>query len=697
MGRNGSIDASRARVTPEQRDRISKRNRALLEQELLSGRLDFESRPYEAHVQFSNVCNMSCIMCWDGDNPPAKKMSPELLERIGSQLGPDLAVITPHEASEPTVVSWEETVDMVKRYSIDLALTTNMQEFDEQKFDQVKSRLEMVVMSIDSHVPEVFEKIRLGAKADKVFRNASTIARLCQKYRIECIGQAVFMTENTPMMPETVAWFADMGVPFVSIVGLNDTNRRSWHLDAALHYSSEYIDWIKNRCVATAKEKKIRLAWFLSDYEMFDFREADAPGPKHSKAGNDAWDSQMRLRHPGYCRFAYNRLRVEVAGNVSPCGLDSQHELELGNLSEQDFDEIWNGPTAQDLRRAHYTWDYPSLCKTCRYVDLAPAMDALPFLDTVLWQQWRSRRPLVAPTLEVESPQHMYRATDPPTIRLAAAAGIDSFLFALSLGGQTQGIEMIELEAGGRSGAGLELEVPNSLWQRLHSNVGYWWTLFGVRNGGTAPVARSPEVRCMVRHAPIARIDGSRLKYPDEGHFAPIYLGGDRQVGWTERGKLPTRPPLAGIGGGQPAATPGPRFAKLRKAAAVDPATVKMTPEHYQELIGQIRAVVESALPAQASIVVASKGDLELLWFGGRPAWHFPCDDARDWAGFHPPNSDWAIGHLERMRDEGAEYLLLPATAHWWLSHYEQFAAHLRTRYPAIVEDIERCTIFDLR
>ena len=57
----------------------------------------------------------------------------------------------------------------------------------------------------------------------------------------------------------------------------------------ALHYSAEYIDWIKNRCVATADEKKIRIAWFLSDYEMFDFREADAPGSKESKASNDLW------------------------------------------------------------------------------------------------------------------------------------------------------------------------------------------------------------------------------------------------------------------------------------------------------------------------------------------------------------------------------------------------------------------------
>jgi hypothetical protein len=49
------------------------------------------------------------------------------------------------------------------------------------------------------------------------------------------------------------------------------------------------------------------------------------------------------------------------------------------------------------------------------------------------------------------------------------------------------------------------------------------------------------------------------------------------------------------------------------------------------------------------------------------------------------------------MRDEGAEFFVLPATLNWWLGHYERFAGHLRARYPAVVEDVERCTIFDLR
>src|SRR6478735_1790762 len=126
------------KIAWDERDEIAQRNRALLDHELLAKQVVFESRPYEAHVQFSNFCNISCIMCWDGDNPPMKKMSPELLERLGTQVATNLSVITPHEASEPTVATWDETVKLAREYSVGLNLTTNVQEFDEEKFYEAK-------------------------------------------------------------------------------------------------------------------------------------------------------------------------------------------------------------------------------------------------------------------------------------------------------------------------------------------------------------------------------------------------------------------------------------------------------------------------------------------------------------------------------------------------------------------------------
>jgi glycosyltransferase involved in cell wall biosynthesis len=61
-----------------------------------------------------------------------------------------------------------------------------------------------------------------------------------------------------------------------------------------------------------------------------------------------------------------------------------------------------------------------------------------------------------------------------------------------------------------------------------------------------------------------------------------------------------------------------------------------------------------------------------------------------------PADSVFAISELERMRRDGAEYIAFAWPAFWWFEHYTDFGAHLRARYPRIVDN-EQLVIFDLR
>jgi GT2 family glycosyltransferase len=116
----------------------------------------------------------------------------------------------------------------------------------------------------------------------------------------------------------------------------------------------------------------------------------------------------------------------------------------------------------------------------------------------------------------------------------------------------------------------------------------------------------------------------------------------------------------------------------------------------YRELVGRIRQLVFETVPAGARIAVISKGDAELLRLDGRQAWHFPEGDDGAYAGHHPANSDACIAELERQRARGAEYLLIPDTARWWLQHYARFGEHLHARYGAIADEPSLATIVAL-
>ena len=101
-------------------------------------------------------------------------------------------------------------------------------------------------------------------------------------------------------------------------------------------------------------------------------------------------------------------------------------------------------------------------------------------------------------------------------------------------------------------------------------------------------------------------------------------------------------------------------------------------------------------LPVDATVLVISKGDDDLLKLDGRTAWHFPRAETGAYAGYYPADSAAAIEHLERLRAQGASHLLLPSVARWWLDHYADFRGHLERHYSVVVDRDDACLVYAL-
>ena len=120
-----------------------------------------------------------------------------------------------------------------------------------------------------------------------------------------------------------------------------------------------------------------------------------------------------------------------------------------------------------------------------------------------------------------------------------------------------------------------------------------------------------------------------------------------------------------------------------------------LLPDEYGTLIESVRETANAMIPRNATVLVVSRGDEELLRIGPRRALHFPQDEFGRYAGYHPQDSEAAIAALEEMRARGGEYLLLPSTSFWWLDYYEGLRKHLDGSYPAIAST-EDCMVFEL-
>lgn len=116
----------------------------------------------------------------------------------------------------------------------------------------------------------------------------------------------------------------------------------------------------------------------------------------------------------------------------------------------------------------------------------------------------------------------------------------------------------------------------------------------------------------------------------------------------------------------------------------------------YRDLVARVQATVAAHVPPGSSLLVVSKGDASLLEMPGRTALHFPQDGSGAYAGHHPRDGATATAELEQRRRAGAEYLVLPATARWWLQFYEDFALHLVSHGEIVADLPDTCTIYSL-
>ena len=115
----------------------------------------------------------------------------------------------------------------------------------------------------------------------------------------------------------------------------------------------------------------------------------------------------------------------------------------------------------------------------------------------------------------------------------------------------------------------------------------------------------------------------------------------------------------------------------------------------YSALVHRVRELVWEHVPAGSNVAVVSKGDPDLILFDQRTGLHFPQTAAGQYLGHHPASGAAAVAHLESLRQRGAQYFVVPATASWWLQYYTDLRRHLGTSGEMIHQD-EVCTIYGL-
>jgi len=116
----------------------------------------------------------------------------------------------------------------------------------------------------------------------------------------------------------------------------------------------------------------------------------------------------------------------------------------------------------------------------------------------------------------------------------------------------------------------------------------------------------------------------------------------------------------------------------------------------YRDQVDRIRAQVRATVPEGSRVLVVTRGDEALLRLERRHGEHFPQSPTGLYAGHYPADGEKAAAHLEELRSAGAEFLVVPAEASWWLEHYPELKAALEEWGELLPSDPQVARIYAL-
>lgn len=283
--------------------------------------------PIHLDIEATSACNFLCTMCPRTEMIKNKKFWKvenfdfETYKMIVSDgVNNGLKSIKFQYLGEPLVN--KNLVKMIKFAKeagvVDVMFNTNASLLTEKKsLEIIESGVDKVFFSFDSPYREIFNKIRVKGDYDQVLENIKNFMKIKKSLNSDTPITRVQMV----LMKENEREWGDFQKLFKGIV---DT--------------IAYVDYLDH---GTQKQQK-------------------------SKGIVDIGSRKK----PFCCPQLWQRMFIHPDGLVTPCCIDSNRDLVMGNINESSTSEIWKNKKYQNLRNLHLSGKINEV-PTCRKCPLA--------------------------------------------------------------------------------------------------------------------------------------------------------------------------------------------------------------------------------------------------------------------------------------------------------------------------------------
>ena len=325
------------------RERRLHKNAELNYQESRANTPVLKSYPTRCYLEITDQCNLRCPMCGQNWFTYQRTFIPEEVLEKFKGLFPYLKDIAVFGFGESLVDKrFFDILAMIPRH-INTRYVTNGLLMDRNACEKmIDLELNEISISMDAATSDTYYFVRRSKGFDKIVENIKTLVELKQQKNSrnpEIIMSYALFKRNAEEFLDFILLAHTLGVTKVSanylIVYREDL------MDESLYYHQELGNRVFREAKALAKQLGIDL------FMPKSFEEAE-PEESTGKLVTcyEPWE------------FVYFRSD----GMIQPCCVN---DTELGDITKQSFDEIWNGPVYQKFRKMVNTTRTNPNCAQC--------------------------------------------------------------------------------------------------------------------------------------------------------------------------------------------------------------------------------------------------------------------------------------------------------------------------------------------
>ncbi|MDR3576853.1 MAG: radical SAM protein [Anaerolineaceae bacterium] len=323
--------------------------------------------PHVVFIEITNHCNLLCQTCPHTyfQREPLKSLSYAEFVAIAEQF-PYMQRALLHGIGEPLLNrQLPDIIRYLKQRGVEVIINSNGTLLSQPWQDElVNCGLDEFRCSIDSAREETYTRIRganllpkLVAGLQGLLRKKEAAGSQTPRISIWCVATR----ENLAELPDLIHLAARAGVREVYVQRLV-----YFAQDSEKQFGMARDELAIFGKVQEIEAEVLKTCTQLSAELGIDFRASGARQPLNSLAAARPADYAPWQE----CLRPWTTAYVTANGNCLPCCIapfatDKYESLILGNLFEQSFGQIWNGPSYQAFRLAHQSQNPHEACLSC--------------------------------------------------------------------------------------------------------------------------------------------------------------------------------------------------------------------------------------------------------------------------------------------------------------------------------------------